>query len=295
MARPLRIEVPGGLYHVTSRGDRREDIYRDERDYRGWLRIFGEACSRYNWRCHAYCLMTNHYHAVVETAEANLSKGMRYLNGVYTQAFNRSHDLVGHLFQGRFKAILVERDEYLLELSRYVVLNPVRARIAETPEDWPWSSHQAMLGRCPAPTWLETDWLMHCFGDRREWARTRYIEFVREGIGLPSIWNELRNQIYLGSEQFVEKFDQEVRSGCGDLKEVPRLQRRGSPQPLPEYAQRYQDRREAMAMAYLSGAYTMQAIAEVFSVHYATVSRAVRWYRDRNDSGGEDGLLDCKT
>ncbi|RRQ21110.1 transposase [Thiohalobacter thiocyanaticus] len=127
MARPLRIEVAGGLYHVTARGDRREDIYADEADRLHWLSIFDGVCDRFNWRCHGYCLMTNHYHLVVETPEANLSRGMRQLNGVYTQTFNRRHGLVGHLFQGRFKGILVEREAYLLELSRYVVLNPVRA------------------------------------------------------------------------------------------------------------------------------------------------------------------------
>ena len=118
MSRPLRIELAGGLYHVTSRGDRREPIYRDDQDRLDWLAVLGEVCSRFNWRCHAYCEMTNHYHVVVETPDANLSKGMRQLNGVYTQATNRRHGLVGHLFQGRFKAILVERDAYLLELAR---------------------------------------------------------------------------------------------------------------------------------------------------------------------------------
>ena len=127
MSRPLRIELAGGLYHVTSRGDRREPIYRDDQDRVNWLTAFGEVCARFNWRCHAYCEMTNHYHVVVETPEADLSKDMRQLNGVYTQQFNRRHDLIGHLFQGRFKGILVERDAQLLELGRYVVLNSLRA------------------------------------------------------------------------------------------------------------------------------------------------------------------------
>ena len=126
MARPLRIELSGGLYHVTSRGDRRENIYFSEDDRRAWLEVFGQVCERFNWVCHAYCQMTNHYHIVVETPEGNLSQGMRQLNGVYTQLVNRAHGRVGHVFQGRFKGILVEKDAYLLELSRYVVLNPVR-------------------------------------------------------------------------------------------------------------------------------------------------------------------------
>lgn len=155
MARPLRIEVAGGLYHVTSRGDRQEAVFRADRDRQDWLALFGEVCDRFNWRCHAYCLMTNHYHVVVETPDANLSKGMRQLNGVYTQRFNRGHGLVGHLFQGRFKGILVERDAYLLELSRYVVLNPVRAAMVGDVSAWPWSSYRGMVGLAVTPAWLD--------------------------------------------------------------------------------------------------------------------------------------------
>ena len=124
MARPLRIEFVGALYHVTSRGDRREAIYEDDEDCAAFLGILGEVVRRFNWVCHAYCLMTNHYHLVIETVEGNLSQGMRQLNGVYTQASNRRHQRVGHLFQGRFKGILVDEDAYLTELSRYVFLNP---------------------------------------------------------------------------------------------------------------------------------------------------------------------------
>jgi putative transposase len=183
MARPLRIELAGGLYHVTSRGDRREAIYRDDADRIAWLDLFGDVCERFNWRCHAYCEMTNHYHAVVETPEANLSKGMRQLNGVYTQSTNRRHGLVGHLFQGRFKAILVERDAYLLELARYVVLNPVRAGMVREAGDWVWSSYRAMVGQASAPGWLETDWLLGQFGEERAGAQAGYADFVRQGVG----------------------------------------------------------------------------------------------------------------
>ena len=134
MARPLRIELAGGLYHVTSRGDRREDIYLGDADRLAWLDTFSQVCARFNWTCHAWCQMSNHYHIVVETAEGNLARGMRQLNGVYTQMINRRHHRVGHVFQGRYKAILVEKDSYLLELARYVVLNPLRARMVRTGE-----------------------------------------------------------------------------------------------------------------------------------------------------------------
>ena len=128
MARPLRLELAGALYHITSRGDEREDIFLSDDDRLAWLDTLAEVCKRFNWVCHAYCQMTHHYHLLIETPDANLSKGMRQLNGVYTQRFNRSHARVGHVFQGRFKAILVHKDRYLLELARYVVLNPLRAK-----------------------------------------------------------------------------------------------------------------------------------------------------------------------
>ena len=156
MARPLRIELAGGLYHVTSRGDRREDIFLEDADRRAWFELVGQVCQRFNWVCHSWCLMDNHYHIVIETVEGNLAKGMRQLNGVYTQNFNRTHKRVGHVFQGRYKAIMVEKDSYLLELARYVVLNPLRAHMVKDVAHWPWSSYAAMIGTQPVPDGLDT-------------------------------------------------------------------------------------------------------------------------------------------
>ena len=204
MARPLRIEYAGALYHVTSRGDRREDIYLDDEDRLMWLDVFSQVCSRFNWRCHAWCMMDNHYHILIETAEGNLSQGMRQLNGVFTQKSNRRHHRVGHVFQGRYKSILVQKDNYLLELSRYVLLNPVRARMVDDLLDWAWSSYPAMLGKTPVPDWLETDWLLACFGANRKRAVTKYVDFVRAGIGLPPVWDNLKYQVYLGSDDFID-------------------------------------------------------------------------------------------
>ena len=275
MARPLRLELAGGLYHITSRGDRREAIYDNDEDRESWLDIFGNTCKRFNWRCHAYCLMNNHYHIVIETAEANLSKGMRQLNGVYTQYYNRKYDRAGHVFQGRYKGILVERDEYLLELARYVVLNPIRAQMINTIEAWNWSSYQEMIGEKPAQPWLETDWILGQFSKQRITAIGRYIDFVREGIGLPSIWNHLQNQIFLGSEQFINKKQKQI-SRKEALSEVPRLQKRKLPKPLEYYDTRYKDQNKAIVKAYLSGGYTLKAIGEYFGKHYSTISRIVK-------------------
>lgn len=273
MTRPLRIELAGGLYHVTSRGDRREDIFFDDADRRAWLRVLDQVCARFNWVCHAWCQMSNHYHLVLETAEGNLSQGMRQLNGVYTQHINRRYERVGHVFQGRYKAILVERDSYLLELSRYVVLNPVRAGMVSDVAKWPWSSYNTMMGQEPSPPWLQTDWVLGQFGQDRAQAVARYRDFVRAGVGLPSLWDKLRGQIYLGSDDFLAKLQSR---NSAHIAEVARAQTRPLAKPLPHYMQSYSNRRLGMAAAYASGDYTMQAIAQAFGVHYATVSRAVK-------------------
>lgn len=277
MARPLRIELTGGIYHITSRGDRQEDIYDGDADRRAWFDVFGKVCARFNWCCHAYCQMSNHYHLLIETPEGNLSKGMRQLNGVYTQYINRTHAKTGHVFQGRYKAILVEKDSYLLELSRYVVLNPVRAGMVVDAGDWPWSSYRTMLGKAPAPAWMQTDWLLSQFSPQRKRAIARYIAFVRAGVGLPSVWGELKNQIYLGDERFIASMQKKALT-TDNLSEIPRAHRRAVAKPLAYYAQRHREAKAAMAVAYLSGDYSMKAIAEFFGVHYATVSRAVGSY-----------------
>ena len=166
MARPLRIEFPSAVYHVTSRGNGRAAIYLDDGDREAFLKVLGEVCRRMRWLCYSYCLMTNHYHLVIETLDNTLSKGMRQLNGVYTQCFNRHHGRVGHVFQGRYKAILVDREPYLLELVRYVVLNPIRANMVTSPEQWRWSSYHATAGASP------------------------YAGLARNRVGATSVWDE---------------------------------------------------------------------------------------------------------
>lgn len=276
MARPLRLELSGGVYHVTSRGDGREDIYLSDADRVAWLDVLGQVCARFNWVCHAWCQMTNHYHILIETPEANLAQGMRQLNGVYTQYFNRAHDRVGHVFQGRYKAILVERDSYLLELARYVVLNPLRAKMVKRLETWAWSSYLATCGQAPSPDWLQTGWILGQFGSRRSSAIARYVAFVHEGARLPSVWAQLQGQIFLGSEAFVQKMQAQIEQKP-TLGEIPRAQRRAITQPLEKFESSY-PRNEAMARAYLSGQHSMAAIARHFQVHYSTVSRAVKNY-----------------
>jgi putative transposase len=274
MARPLRIEFPGGLYHITSRGDRREAIYLDDADRRQWLELFGQVCRRFNWACHAYCLMDNHYHIVVETVDGNLSAGMRQLNGVYTQLHNRAHGRVGHVFQGRFKAIIVQREAYLLELARYVVLNPVRAHMCALPELWPWSSYHATIGKVPPQPWLQTQWLLAQFGSHPAAATAAYIDHVRAGVGLPSVWESLQDQLYLGDAAFADALRQSALSPTNPT-EIPRIQRRAHAQPLA-YFVALPERNQAIAQAHATGCYSLKAIADAFGLHYATISRVVK-------------------
>jgi putative transposase len=281
VARPPRLEFAGALYHVTARGNERRDIFLGDADgdRAALLNVLGATCERFNWLIHAYCLMTNHDHLLVETPDANLSEGMRQLNGVFTQYVNRTHTRVGHLFQGRFKAILVERDSYLLELARYVVLNPVRAGMVPAPGDWPWSSYRAMVGEVPAPGWLETDAVLRVFSDERTTAVNGYRRLKAEGIGAASPWQGLKGQIDLGSDQFAERMQARI-DPTRPLREVPKRQRRALAKPLADDADRWPDRDRAMAEAYRTGAYSMQGIADYFGVSRMTVSRAVKRHED---------------
>ncbi len=167
MSRPLRLSFPGAIYHITSRGNARAAVYLDDDDRQRFLDLLASCVEKFNWICHAYCLMDNHYHLLIETPDANLQTGMRQLNGVYTQQFNRRHARVGHVFQGRYKAILVDKDRYLLELCRYVVLNPVRANMVALPEQYRWSSYAAMMGAQQEVSWLSTNWILSQFSSRR--------------------------------------------------------------------------------------------------------------------------------
>ena len=275
MARPLRIEFAGALYHLTARGNARQDIFEGDGDRQMFLEYLARVCDRHQWLCHAYCLMSNHYHLLVETGSPTLSKGMKYLNGVYTQYYNRKHARVGHLFQGRFKGVLVEKDAYLLELSRYIVLNPVRARMVRSAKDWPWSSYRTTVGLAPRSEFLTIDWILAGFGDNKQSAQQAYGRFVSEGQGQPSPWEQLKNQIYLGTDQFVEdmqcKMDPEQ-----SLDDIPKPQKQPPVKPLAYYEKKYGVRNRSMAEAYRSGHYTLKEVGDYFGVSYATVSRALK-------------------
>lgn len=279
MARPLRIEYPGAVYHVTSRGNARQKIYADDRDRKMFLDVLDDVVDRFRWLCRAYCLMDNHYHLVLETPYPNLSKGMRQLNGVYTQRFNRRHRRVGHIFQGRFKAIVVDRDSYLLELCRYVVLNPVRAGRVQSPEHYRWSSYPATAGTGKKPLFLTADWVLSQFGKNRGACCRKYRAFIGKGIGTPSLWDQLRGQVVLGTESFLKQLAPRLK-GKRDIREVPRVQRL---MDRPSLEAVWNDkglktksaRDDFIRQAHRAHGYTLKDIADHLGLHYTTISKVV--------------------
>ncbi len=292
MSRPLRIEFEGAVYHITSRGNARQAIFLDDEDREQFLSVLASVVERFRWLCHAYCLMDNHYHLLIETPEANLSGGMRQLNSVYTQHFNRRHAKVGHLFQGRYKSIVVDKDSYLLELCRYVVLNPVRAGVRRATVQWKWSSYRATSGMGRAGAFLTTDWVLSRFGHDKRGARDRYRRFVAAGAKQSPPWEALKGQIFLGTADFVSRL-RELLKGKEGLKEVPRAQRYATRPSLEQLLPRdkpvqLSERDEAVYKAHVAYGYRLREIADHLGVHYSTVSRAVKRME-------ESEMLHCKT
>ncbi|HET7712134.1 MAG TPA: transposase [Thermoanaerobaculia bacterium] len=213
MARALRTDFPGAVHHVTSRGNERRPIFFDDRDREAFLDFLGQAVQRFGWSLTAYVLMTNHFHLVLQTPEPNLSRGMHWLNTAYVGWFNRRHERSGHLYGGRFKAFLIEKETYLLEVLRYVVLNPVRAQLVDRPENYRWSSFRATAGVEPAPEWLDVGAALEPFAPDRDLAQTYYQGFVAEKIGSDErLWDQLIHGIYLGSDQWARAMRKKVES-----------------------------------------------------------------------------------
>jgi len=281
MTRPLRIEFNGALYHITSRGNARQAIFLNEEDFTDFLEILNSVVKRYNFLLHDYCLMNNHYHLLIETPEGNLSKGMRQLNGLYAQRFNQRHQRVGHLLQGRYQSILVDKENYLLELSRYIVLNPVRAGMAKEPKDYRWSSYQGTSGYQKIPG-LFTDWILSQFGEEK--TTIKYQTFVLSGIKETSPLKEVKGQLYLGKKTFMDQIGH-LLQGKDKLIEIPRKQRyinRLSLKKILNYQNKNQ-RDQVIYIAHLEYAYTLKEIAEYLGIHYTTVSRAVKRIEEKGE------------
>lgn len=272
MSRPLRIEFAGALYHVTSRGNERKPIFLEDFDRLRFLDLLEDVVDRYSWRVYAYCLMDNHFHLLIETLRPELARGMKRLNSVYAQRFNRRHERSGHLLGDRYHALLVEREEHFLEVARYVVLNPVRAGICERPEEYRWSSYRATSGIEPEPALLAAAELLASFSSVRQQAEAQYRRFCADPIG-SGLWQKVRGQIYLGGDRFLDGVKEHVRSVERD-EEVPIPQWEPNPRPLSALFAEHGER--AVLVAYRQHGYRLRELAKYLGCHSATVSRRLR-------------------
>lgn len=210
MARPLRLEHEDALWHVTSRGNEKKDIFRDDLDRERFVLMLSQSVIRFGWRLLSWVLMSNHYHLVIQTPQPNLSRGMHWLNGRYAQSFNRRHDRCGHLFQGRFHGTLIDKESYFLSVARYVVLNPVRAGLVTHPEAWRWSSYRQTAGLERPKPWLAVEDLLQPFGGANLKGCEEYVRFVNATDSPESPWNHVVGQIYLGSPVWLERINEQI-------------------------------------------------------------------------------------
>lgn len=284
MARPLRIEYPGAFYHITARGNEQKDIFRDDRDRERFLGYLETAVGRYKAVIHVYCLMSNHYHLLLSTPEGNLSQIMRHINGGYTTWYNKRHNRYGHLFQGRYKAILVDADPYAGELSRYIHLNPVRAGMVKQPEQYQWSSYAAYSGKAKPPRWLTTDWLLQYFGQKPAAAIKSYVFFVNAAINNEEEdpLKEATATLILGKTKFVDDIREKYLGDKEKSRDMPALKQltKTSLEMIIKAAEgefRGQSELARKASIYLSHRFSgrsLREIGEVFDIGESAVSQA---------------------
>jgi len=298
LARQLRIEYPGALYHVTSRGNEKKDIFRSIKDRDKFLSYLSSAWERHGAVFHAYCLMSNHFHLMVETPLGNLSWIMKHINGSYTTYFNVKHKRAGHLLQGRYKAVLVQADAYAAELSRYIHLNPVRAKMVSTPEEYRWSSCSRYL-EGTEPSWLSTGLVLGYFGTEDEDRRRNYRDYLYDAIGKESrdpLSDSVASTI-LGTDDFVRDIREKYLDGKENDRELPALRdlSRGPGvaeiKALSEEAFPENERLARMAGIYLCWRYSgakLKEIGALYGISESGVNRAC--FRFENMMEGEKDL-----
>ncbi|MDL5031621.1 transposase [Pelomonas sp. APW6] len=279
MARPLRIEFAGAVYHLSSKAEAGAVVFHDDADRRALLAVIAQAMERFDAQVLAYCLEPDSYELLLFTRQANLSRLMRHINGVYTQGCNRRHGTVGHLFQGRFKAVLVDREQLLLDACRHVEYGGVRRGLAASPAGWPWSSYAAHIGQAEAPEWLDVQGLqtyvaghaLHGAADRRR-AAQRY-EKLMQDAGSLDLWQHLRQQIYLGDAAFVERLKRQLGPGTGRRPARGGTALKG--RPWRDWLQEAGSREEALYRAHTEGGLSMTGLARELGLSVSRVSRLI--------------------
>ena len=281
MSRPIRIQYPGALYHIIARGNGGQNIYKDRKDYQIFLEVFFDIIKRFNWICYSYCLMPNHYHLLIETLDPNLSAGMRQLNGDYSQKFNIRYSRFGHLFQGRFKSVLVEKDIYLYRVIRYIVLNPVKAKLVRTPLDWKWSSYGETIGKKPSTKCVDVVRILKHFDSKsKEKARIALAKYVYQKIEHEFLWDELKGGVILGSDSFIDKIKDLFDNDKLEI-EIPKKERFAD---RPELLKCFEDckisdkkqRNELIYKAYNEYGYSLSEIGRHLGLHYSAISKIIK-------------------
>jgi len=281
MPRPPRIQLASGVYHVMSRGNRRGLIFDDDDDRRRFLEVFADTVERYRLRCLAYCLMGNHYHAVIETTERNLPDAMHFVNGVFTQASNLRHGRTGHLLEGRYRSVVVDTDMYLWNANLYVVLNPVAAGLVSHPAEWPWSSFRATAGLEEAHPLLCLDWLDWVVGGQnRVESQRRY----RELLEIPATSAEVEGVDVFGGEDLGVTVRQEIGATFHQVRVPQAYKALARPALADLFAGNpsKRDRNERAIRAHVVHGYRLSEIAEALRIHPNTLSRVVRTLRQRS-------------
>ncbi len=278
MSRTLRIQYEGALYHVWSRGNTGQKTFICDYDRESFLAISRSVGTRYHWIIHAYCLMDTHYHLLIETQRANLSESMRQLNGIYTQQFNRTHERRGHLFQGRYKAMICDKDEYFLALARYIVQNPVRAGIVDDLTRYRWSNYSETTADTRKEDNLTVpDFTLSFFSHDREKAKRLYSSFVLSGKD-ENIWDKLRAGFIFGGDDFVRKVNEtiEKEERSKEIKTIERHPARESLSDLFSSFSSTEERNKLILTAHIRHGYKIIRIAEHLGIHYSTVSHIMK-------------------
>ncbi len=293
MARPLRIQYSGAFYHVTSRGNERKDIFRSERDREKFLSYLRSAHERYGAMFHVYCLMDNHYHLLLETPRGNLSQIIQHLNGAYTTYFNIKRNRSGHLFQGRYQAILVEKEAYIQELSRYIHLNPIRGGLVENLSDYHWSSYLSYIGVEKKPSWLETGFLLGYFGERESAAQKKYRSFVEVVVGA-ELHNPLKDvfaSVFLGGQDFIKRISRGLGlEKNGDSRNMPALKAIARKSSLVEIKNSVQTivgeedscfKKICLYLSWEYGGFSLKEIGDFYGMQESAVSQAARRFKQK--------------
>ncbi len=273
MARPVRIEYSGAYYYVSSKGIKGNPIFNDIKDRQEFLTILQEVIGRMQWDVFAYNLMPDSFQLFIKTPKPNLSKGMRQLNGIYTQRYNVKYETQGNIFHGRFKAVLVEEQSFS-ELVQHVVHVPVLKRKARKLDKWKWSSYQAIAGSVEGPQWLNTSEVLSHYGKQKKRAQTAFAKVVAAMDKDDDITAAIQGQILLGSDSFVAKWKKQLASG--KVMDKARQRKAKKVKPLSDFGKRFKNIKTAMVKAYETGNYTLDQIGKHFGVHYSTVSRTVK-------------------